>query len=207
MQFSAEIRWFWPGQPPPGLVEWFHDAKIHASAPSQDTEALDRYIDNFARGELGIKSKGDSVELKILVRKSAVPIAIGPFAGEIGIWGKWTTGSFLLPAKKPIGVTKKRWLRVFEAAQVVRERTGAKGADNLKGDGSQGCQLEITQVVLEDSEVWWSFAFETFGDMENAEHNLRAVAEFVAHRGPPTLTGGRLLSYPEWLQSLKEAES
>jgi hypothetical protein len=64
---------------------------------------------------------------------------------------------------------------------------------------TRGCGVELTRIAVA-GERWWSLGFEAFGHLESVAADLRAVARLMARRRPPSLAGGRLLSYP-WLDA------
>jgi hypothetical protein len=52
---------------------------------------------------------------------------------------------------------------------------------------------------MPDDKQWFTLGFEAFGSLTDIENSLRHVAELMANRRPPRLTGSICLSYPQFL--------
>jgi hypothetical protein len=64
----------------------------------------------------------------------------------------------------------------------------------------QGCDVKLTEVkIVNQSGMWWTLAFEAFGDIDTVPANLTLVLlpdkPFLAR----TIGAGALMSYPNWL--------
>jgi hypothetical protein len=213
MQVSAEIRWFWKAADvPKDLEEWFCSGRMHKSITAGGGSKIrtDHYLKLAGQHEIGIKRRdvdkdkaSNSAEIKGLVAASISGLSCVPFTGPVELWTKWSAaidlhGADMLPTNK------KRWLRKF-----ATDGTGAAHEIQLgpleeplqESLPELGCNVELTRIELEDSKVWWSFGFESFGALDSVARSLAVVAAELAHRAPPAFTGARLASYPSWLNS------
>jgi hypothetical protein len=218
---SAEMRWFWKDSAPRGLSEWFHDESIHGCGPGGGPPPrVDVYVIGDASGELGIKVRGtkgkgmgeigptpqSDVEVKGLVAFDETGSQARPFAGPIEVWCKWAFPQMDIGVAQTCWVMKTRWVRKFDARGLVPVEIPL-GPDEwpLNGLSRQdlpvrGCNVELTEVHLEDGERWATLCLESFGELGTVKDDLRVVAASLAGRGPlPDLGGGQLLSYPRWL--------
>jgi hypothetical protein len=199
MIVSAEMRWFWPGECPDAFGAWF---QAGSPPPGLDSRE-DEYLYERGQTELGIKRRGSKpgIEIKGLVAVLAPSRDPAPFAGPIEIWCKWPSSATLrdLPTVK---TKKKRRLRKFDMS-------GAEPVeipmleDDAPADhppfAQEGCNVELTRIELEQDELWWTFGFEAFGNLNSIERNLRAALSLMAQRGPPSIAPGEFMSYPAWL--------
>ena len=204
MQRSAEIRWFWKSNPPPGLEEWFKSEKTHGCVPGGGvTPRTDLYRRETKQVELAIKLRGNKpgYEVKGLVEQLAL-LSVAPFTGPVELWTKWSTDGLKFDAQELIPTTKLRWIRKLDTTG-AKPREVELGPDETAKSGNvvleSGCQVELTQIHIRD-ETWWSFSFESFGTIATVERDLHAAAAVMAKRGPPALSGGILASYPAWLK-------
>lgn len=206
MQTSAEIRWFWRDEPPPGLEDWFLEAWGAAGSATPCAPRTDRYLLGPGQVELGIKSRGGTAETEIkgLVHRCRRRLAVGPFEGRVEVWNKWTLLALQLDEHAVLDVEKRRWLRSFDASGAVAT-TGATRDDAAVGGaaGDAACHVELARLTLPVRERWWTFALEAHGSADRAERILQAVAATLAEREPPPL--GRVVpcSYPVWLNRIR----
>ena len=206
MQVSAEIRWFWRGESPDGLRDWFCGAHAHRCGAGGGESRRDVYLRDASQVELGVKYRGKKkgVEVKGLVTNGAGDLDVSPFVGGIEIWAKWTSESLGLPDDHTLTTDKQRWLRKFDTGD-SRPREIELGGDEMplnreSGLPARGCNVELTRVTLLDTgEIWWTLGFESFGSFPAVVEDLRVVAKELASRKPPDLEGGHLASYPAWL--------
>jgi hypothetical protein len=211
MLISAELRWFWEGDCPDDVSQWFHRARpepgggetrqdvylLASDDPRQDQSAASDRV------RIGIKKRGEKPGVEI---KGLVSIVKGsgtkPFGDDVQLWCKWT---FIgdLNFQKVITTHKTRWLRKFD--------TGGKsvteiplGPDEKPLNGAklpdQGCNLELTRVTVDRSRrEWWTLGFEAFGQIDSAQKNLAQATAFATSASSPSTTSGMFKSYPEWL--------
>ena len=73
MRITAEMRWFWPGQCPPDLEDWFFKPSPRAGGGQL---RCDEYVQQSnGSAEVGIKKRGSKagVEVKGLIGTSLSP--------------------------------------------------------------------------------------------------------------------------------------
>lgn len=208
MLVSAEIRWFWPNDPPIGLEEWFLSTKNHPYVAGGGAEGrCDRYLRDKRQKELGIKIRGTKpgVEIKGLVAIVSDSLAAQPFIGDIEIWSKWTSESIELQPNSTIAVEKQRWLRKFSTSASLAPHEIQLTADETPLNEAlpeRGCNVELTRIKLPNDDIWWTFGFEAFGGLLTAAEDLQVVANILVGRHALCLSKGILASYPAWLSHL-----
>jgi hypothetical protein len=219
MLISAEVRWFWKEGPPEGLREWFHDPMVHGCPPGGGPPARTDIYLVTGSGELGIKvrgvkghdtegmGQGRPLELKGLIGEDRRDQ--GPFSGPTQLWCKWVVPAIDLDRARTIMVGKTRWLRRFatsgdEPLELPLGRDETPLDPPLDRDISiRGCNVELTEVRLDDGQVWWTFCIEAYGDLGTVVEDMRATTGLLSRRGPvPDLSTGSCVSYPGWLAQL-----
>ena len=154
--------------------------------------------------ELGMKHRGDKpgFEVKGLVSKEWGELDAAPFLGPIEIWAKWTSEALVLDSSViTTHIRKKRWIRKFSTDGDSPSEIELED-ENPKNEGPLpilGCNVELTQITLVNGDIWWTFAFESFGALTTIAKDIRSVADLLASRHPPTIEDGLRLSYPGWL--------
>jgi hypothetical protein len=209
MQVSAEIRWFWPDDPPPGLYDWFVNGSGDiCAAGGGRPDRRDEYLKDKKQVELGIKRRGGSgsgIEVKGLVAARLGGVEVDPFIGTIELWTKWSSKLLQLEPSATITVVKQRWLRKFSTVGSSPREIALTSDESPKDEQSlptRGCNVELTRVeVLGQEGRWWTLGFEAFGDSTSVGGDLYSVAAFLSRRQPPRLEGGFLASYPAWLSA------
>lgn len=207
MQISAEIRWFWRGDPQPEFHAWFQSASLHGCTAGGGKDSReDIYLSAPAQADLGIKRRGNKpgVEVKGLVAILETRLAAQPFAGSIEMWSKWTSDVLSIDHLPTIATSKLRWLRKFDTsgseAVEVPLKDDEEPADGSRPRPVRGCNVELTRVTLAGDERWWTFGWESFGPLASVATDLCKGADVIASRQPPALPPGELFSYPAWLQ-------
>lgn len=206
MQVSAEVRWFW-SNPVPELEKWFRDAGSHGFPAGGGSPRTDEYVRDPEQVELGVKRRGKKkgVEVKGLVRVDWSGQAVAPFSGPIEFWTKWTAAALDLGASAMVITEKTRWLRKFDTTGPIPHELQLD-ADEKPMQGTSlpalGCNVEFTHVKVPQGVEAWTLGFESFGTLETAGNDLRAVASLLADRVPPVLPVGLRMSYPSWLARL-----
>jgi hypothetical protein len=203
MQISAEIRWFWKRTTEPELAAWFVSPKSHGEPAGGGNLRTDVYLIDRGQNELGFKLRGGKkgVEVKGLVQTIVSGCRVDPFAGDIEVWTKWTSGALKLDGLPLIEIEKRRWLRKFDTS-MSQVREIAVDADERPIGGvslpDEGCNVEYTEIRGEAFE-FVTLGFEAFGALGNVVHGLRRTAAALASRSPPMPNGGLLASYPSWI--------
>lgn len=210
MQLSAELRWFW-NTPQEQLKDWFCGADAHGFVCGGATSRVDSYL-RAPQVELGLKHRGgkNGVEIKGLV-SIAERSTTNPFEGEVELWSKWTSETLRLDMERTVTTEKQRWLRKFDTTRSIPVEIRLDGEERSADNVSppiQGCSVEFTQVrfldwktdeQIEDTSVWWTFSFESFGELHTVHRSMIMVAETIASREPPEFDASLRLSYPAWL--------
>lgn len=201
---SAEIRWFWRGDVPPGLNAWFHDRAVHGCAAGGGRSRRDTYAADAAQCELGLKQRGtkSAVEVKGFIGSAHRPLDAPPFVGPIELWGKWSSCQLRLGAH--VVVRKQRWIRMFDAGSDCAIEIPLDQDEEPADGGSKqlpeiGCTVELTRIVAPDDGVWCTIGLEAFGAISCVEDALRRVSQHLAARRPPPFAGGSIMGYPLWL--------
>ena len=158
MIVSAEMRWFWANACPDQFDAWFQSGSPSPGLGCRE----DEYVHERGQTELEIKRRGENpgVEIKGLVAvlpKSHVP---APFVGEAQIWCKWPSSALTLRDLPTVKTKKQRWLRKFDmtGAEPVEMRMAKDDAPtDPRPLPHEGCNVELTQIELEQKHVWWTF--------------------------------------------------
>jgi hypothetical protein len=200
METTLEVRWFGPGRPPDDIARRF-DA-LGAPAPEG---RVDTYLPLPGTDDLGVKLRdgGTALELKLRQHDFGDTKVAGGVVGNLERWQKWSfpvedatcrAAALGLPTGAQVEVEKRRRLVTF----LLAPDGSARPADEREGDG---CSVEITSLVVKDSE-WWSLGFEAFGSQDRLADALTASAEAFFTGAPdvsPVLTGVLSCGYPAWL--------
>lgn len=205
MMTSAELRWFWPGNCPRPVHDWFFGSGL---PPGGGLPRVDKYALQRRAADIGIKRRGNKPEFEVkgLVTTRRIP-ELEPLAPHVEIWCKWSCTIPDLNSRDELAVAKARWLRKFDTAKYVRAEIPLD-ADEKPTKGyslpAQGCNVELTDVQIPgQAGAWWTLGFEAFGDLDSVPANLTltvlpekpALARIVA--------SGEFLSYPAWLLARK----
>ncbi len=214
---SYEVRWFFSGSPPAGLVETFRssgpwEADTGVSPADWSAPRTDRYL--VFVGDMGIKTRQDPgaaprLEFKGRLTDRGLEELAPGVVGRAEEWVKWS----YTPGKVPeallqavaqgaasVPVTKERLLRVLrlEPGQSCREVAPGSAIP-------RGVQLELARVRPGDGNPVsaWSVALEAFPihpDLARDVH--RAAGPFLAllaRAGGVDLGPDATCSYPAWL--------
>ena len=199
MRLTAELRWFWQGNPPAAFKGWFLGHGPSWAALGDSESRTDRYLRDKDQPALGIKKRGgaEGIEIKGLVSRCETILQVAGMSGPVELWTKWSSHSLDVSGAPLVSIKKQRWMRKFE----INSGAVAEKSDPHR---SSGCDAELT--LLEDNATlpWWTFGFEAFGSLEQVERYLAATVAVFAERGPPPLAGGEPNSYPGWLASLRD---
>jgi hypothetical protein len=196
MMLSAEVRWFWEGQCPPQVHEWFH--RSGAAPGGGKAGRKDRYFLQPGNAELGIKVRAEGtgvageVEIKGLVE-------VLPAPRRVEIWCKWK--SSFVPEGRAVVIEKQRWLRKFAASPDIEEIPLGQDEQPLgaRTRPEAGCNMELTEVSIPGrAPRWCTLGFEAFGDLATARRALTDTMEAV---NLPPFEGSEM-SYPEWLDRM-----
>jgi hypothetical protein len=184
------------------LEEWFRGKHPDGIPAGGGKERRDDYVRDPNQDELGIKRCGEKpgVEVKGLVASRPTSLSAEPFVGSIEIWTKWTSEGLRIDPALTIVTRKLRWFRKFDTGHGSPREIKVDEYEKIQEPLPQnGCNVELTHLTMPDDEQWFTLGFEAFGSLANVENSLQHVAEVMATRRPPRLTGAICLSYPQFL--------
>lgn len=208
---SAEIRWFFRGNPGKEFDRWFEAGGLHEDEGAR----VDDYLVLPRCATTGIKIRDGRLEVKAATGRPATAEMPNGMRGFKGTWVKWSreaenaaavrsliTGA----AETVLSVEKRRSLRLIslEGDAPVDIRPGERRL-------AQGCQVERTSLRvapagrdLVAAARWWSLSLEAFGEIDDIMANLDEAARYL-FRDDIGITAGERdsMSYPEWLDGLR----
>ncbi len=155
---TAEIRWFFKGDIPKEILDWFYDTGFE---PDKQAQRTDYYLILPDNDSLGIKLREGSLEFKQRFGKSEEFIFDNSIGGYLEYWQKWSFELTDYPAvindiptypESWIGVVKERSLQMFgisEDGKIFQSPTGVFLHN--------GCGWELTKIQIKGrNEKWWS---------------------------------------------------
>jgi hypothetical protein len=207
MLASAEVRWFFRGDPPVEVGEWFRSGDLWTQQPSR----VDEYLMLPGCSTAGIKLREGRFEVKVQTEEPVATEYPGGVRGHRDGWVKWSrsvgdaerTRAFLRAGDEQWArVRKDRALRGFSLDQASHDED-PREIDAGGEPPGRGCGVEITEVrVLAPAEsTWWTLGLEGFDDAGDPTECLERVARFFfAGTLPPVaLDLDSSLSYAAWL--------
>ncbi len=205
---SAETRWFFPGQVPEAMADWFACSSVEASSP----ERTDDYLLLPGCSTAGVKLREGHFEVKAITGPSEVYSWSDDIAGKRDTWVKWSVkvSEPRLLAELSAG-DDATWLPVVKQRDLRLVSLDGPTPGELQPNTIRlrnGCQFELTRIHLgsASSDPWWSLSFEAFGPAGSVMRNLGTAMHFVLADPPPVpLPAANSMSYPQWL--LDQAES
>ncbi|MDB9312287.1 hypothetical protein PN462_04160 [Spirulina sp. CS-785/01] len=205
MFLTVESRWFFPGDIPPDIQDWYYHRNI---PPLTQPPRTDYYL-QLENEALGIKLREGRIEVKHRTQQYGLIPFSEQVQGNVEEWQKW---SFNLTETPPPlvevenwpnwwpGVRKERKLRKFQVtrAQQVQEVS-------FETPASQSCEWELTRLsLLGKEDVWWTMGFEASGagDADIARETLLCVMRKVLTEGQVIFSAEQSCGYPQWLKKL-----
>ncbi len=197
---TLELRWFFEGQPPVDVKDWF--AELPGNSIKQE-ERTDLYLVVSGREDLGLKLREGRLELK--TRRSTALFLMGSVRGNQEIWhgDKWDfserNGAVVVTAftagdlKGPRHtVDKTRKQRKYDASD-----SGSFTPVDRKKWLDSGCVIEFTQIEI-DGETGWTLGFDAIGAEEDVSEILAGcTAQLLAGYPGPFLTEKESFGYPK----------
>ncbi len=205
---TAEVRWFFQGSVPPDVEAWFERS---AGSVVQEQARTDRYLRLPDSEGLNVKLREGRIEIKQRVGEVRAVRFHERVMGVVEGWRKWRfelakPGSSRVQAASPasswLSIRKERRIRTYhvEKGEDVVARSGPEPA-------ATSCELELGQVRA-TGQIWWTLAFEAFGDESTLRENLLLVARHVVSMDePPSLPVSNSRGYAAWLISLAQSEA
>jgi hypothetical protein len=200
---SAEIRWFFRGEVPASVADWFG-----AGLDLEVERRKDSYLVFEGSESVGVKlrdfddPKGGKFEVKAMIGAAETLAVAANVHGRSDTWSKWSFdvkqfGSWVeaITTGEPSWMTtsKQRRLRKFglDTDEVI-EMPVAERPDN-------GCSAELVRLEVGPGDVWWTFGFESFGPRDRVRANLRRVlAHWFTAPAPIALDVVGSAPYPIW---------
>ena len=198
---TVEARWFFQGLCSDEVSDWFSSVTGVDVMPEIRT---DEYLWLPGMTSLGVKTRGQNIEIKLRSREHGA-VKLGPSAiGMIEQWRKWGFGVEDAPGE--IDLAKyhvSEWIPIRK--QRLLQRYEIKGGSeinptDIESYPAAGCEVELTAVELRDQR-WWTLAFESYGEESTLVNSLKLTSATILNLGsPPRLPETRSFGYPEWLQ-------
>jgi hypothetical protein len=200
---TAEVRWFYPGDPPTSLIHWLaQDCPGNELEPAEERE--DVYLVVPECEYLNIKLRQQRLEIKWRQAELEEVIWKNQNAGQVEKWLKWMCEAppsvNLIPenvseASQWVHVKKSRFQRKY---QVIDH---ALNPISKAIQVSQGCTVELTQLILYNH-PWWSLAFEAFGQESRLLEILKIALQELSQTYPTfPVESSHSYAYPKWLIS------
>jgi hypothetical protein len=204
--YSAEVRWFIPGQLQDDILRWFtRDQSLEL-----ETGRSDEYL-SFPRCEtVGVKLRQKRFEIKAIIGVPTPLVGVAGVSGRTDRWVKWSFASDALESVLGDLHRSGRWF-VVSKTRYLRKFSFDSGAPIEVTQANKplpacGCNVELTRLEVDsNTRDWISIGFEAFGPSENTPRILTAAVEqFFDSHGVPSveLNDNNSRSYPAWLASL-----
>ncbi len=201
MLHSAEVRWFDAGAIPTEVQAWFCGGQT--LAPEIRT---DRYLRFEGCETVGVKIRQGNFEIKALRGATESVRYADSVTGRADCWVKWSYSqppveawvqALLADSRGWVEIGKRRLLRKFSLDKGAVEEVAATERPQ------EGCNFELTEISSSGA-LWWSLAFEAFGDPARVWENLRLTAVGLFAQSPPPLLldTTRSCAYPVFLNAL-----
>jgi hypothetical protein len=211
---TVEVRWFHKGDIPETTLQRFRSWEL-----PQDKEAVEERRDLYlylpGNPRLGIKLRGmsirrqngaDQLEIKQRQLEGGIVTFVPGVTGRLERWSKWvfhgeSSGpqlSTILTAKDEawVSVGKVRYMRKYKV-------TGDKKvlAVPLNDWPDNGCNVELTRVIVPGGQAWWTLGFEAWGEADvTMEANLMLTANyFFTWTDVGLFEEKHSYGYPSWL--------
>lgn len=198
---SAEIRWFFPGEPGRELESWFRQSFTRVAVGRR----TDLYL--LGTGEaLNIKLREGRLEIKQRGRTEAGFKVNSRVTGRRESWVKWpfdlAAEDLALPSAVPpteswLPVNKNRLLRTFipEMAEITETQAGSFPV--------RGCNAELTFLEVSGA-PWYTVGLEAFGEKADRSGLLHSVADYFFDRDfPLILNQESSYGYAAWIEKLQ----
>jgi hypothetical protein len=205
---TAEVRWFYRGSFPGGVLTWF---TAGSPEPEEQPPRVDWYLQIANADALGIKLREGRIELKQRLHQYGIVRLAADVDGRIEGWRKW---SFPLAETQEFpeyaNLEAQHWIRVRKERRLKKFSITAGGQVEPVPVGSllsDGCNAELARVSAAGGQ-WWSLAFEAFGHEPDLLETLVAIAAFALGRGEtPAFHSRDSYGYPRLLQIIHERSS
>lgn len=228
MDLTLEVRWFYEGDIPDAVADWFQLLE-----PTLETTREDVYM-TPANPVLNVKLREGKVQVKRRELRGDV-MRFGPdVAGHPERWYRWSfpvagDGLDLEEHRAPKNtwqyVTKERYRRVFDASEQMEVLNGRAAEDGhleaadmetatAEASVAEATATEVALVEAAHTEIeltrvavgrrrGWTLCVETQGEREALMPLLRPMGRHVFRSdGAPVLEASRSYGYNQWLKNL-----
>ena len=202
--YSAEIRWFFHGEPPYRFID-FTDGQLSVAEPRTD-----RYLLFAGCSTVGVKEREGRFEIKALRSEGETLSLEEGVRGKVECWAKWSYGKS--PVQSWITALRKEpggWLKVTKRRVLRRFSVHPDMPIEVEEDAMihEGCNVELTAINVQDSS-WWTFGLEAFGNKDKVRNHLLLTARtFFEHQTPERkLEIINSCGYPAWLNQFDARE-
>ena len=201
MYNTIESRWFSLGEVPVALLNWFN-----ACPGTVEHQPLrrDLYLPLGEGDGLGVKVRDGDLEIKQRRQQHGQIQLSGTVFGLVEEWTKWR-----FPLAEPetpiLNSGSDAWLAVDKQRQLRRYQVSA--SQEVKPAAPEttiyaGCEVEFT-VLWAGGRLWWTVAFEAFGESAGNHARLMTVAKtLLAELTPGLLSAANSYGYPHLLAGL-----
>lgn len=192
---TAEVRWFYEGEPSAPAVAWFRDV---AGGDVLAAERSDLYL-LTGRGDVNVKHREGRLEVKRRPAGGRKVLLGEGVEGIVERWDKWIQpgpdsrldegGAGMMAIRKA-----RRLITLDVNGEVARIRPGQVP--------ERSCNVELTRIgVL--NRVWWSICLESAGPEPELEQLLlRAARHAFSLSSVPDLDARHSAAYSDWLLHL-----
>lgn len=200
MLTTSELRWFYPGNIPQAITQWFNQSP-GTSAPPEARE--DIYLYAPESEFLGMKLRQGRLEIKWRAAELGIMRCNENVEGKAEKWGKWLCEDPTKQMFQPQLVAGKTYwvnvqkLRLQRKYQILPNKSVIVIPINQSTENS--CNVELTQITI-NKKPWWSIALEASNSQAHATTNLQIVANAIFNPAPQiTLQTHNSYAYPKWL--------
>ncbi len=219
---STEIRWFFPGDAPSDVNDWFYQNTRFGDALSKKDgdERTDLYLPAVGNIDLSPKLREGKFEIKYRIKTSELKCKSSGASGTIENWLKWkwryadvkaigekygsdfnehVISSFMEKNSKEFRckVSKNRFQRKFRIAD-----KNDPIPVPLKEYIETGFKAELTELKINGT-AWWTIAFEIVGEVPESISILTECVRWAITGYPDNnLQADVSYSYPEWISRL-----
>src|SRR5262249_53133999 len=108
MRLSAELRWFWNGEPAKEFDRWFVEAGQSWPHAKPAKTRLDDYLVDHQQSALSIKkrSSGSIVVIKGLITARDQTLRFANCTAQIELWAKWPISALDLSSGRVVAIEK-----------------------------------------------------------------------------------------------------
>jgi hypothetical protein len=194
---TIEVRWFYPGEVPAPIGEWFETV-------GRRLEDIDRRSDTYLRSsspDVGVKLRQGNLEVKYRQAQIGRFAIAGLADSRVERWSKWICADdsgWLTPTQL---ADKPGWLKVDKTRdrRLFRVKFGeCIELTQIATPTADIAAIELTQLrVL--GQNWWTLACEYFGtDLEIDRQFLPLVSNLLAGSELAKIKPQISCGYPQW---------